>query len=574
VIWLKLTQQTLADYYVKTLESYGVERVFGNPGSTEVPIMHALRSSSIQYILGLHEGPVMGMAGGYASIRRYRFHRDPSICPVGVAMVHSVPGLANAIGNLYATDMSNSPVILIAGYHSTNFQHKDSILSGDLVTMVDQFTKWSHQVIDPGAFPELLRRAFRVAMSPPTGPVFLAIPENFQLKTIASDSLPLGPIPGAGKGDPDDVHDAVDRIHDAENPVMVVGDHPSQSGGTQAVKRAVKFAEITGCIMVGEPYISEINFPTDHDLWVGFLSHHEHRTAELLETIQTDLIIFAGCSTALPHLGTHEEELFPANSKFIHINDEPWQVGKNVPVDSAILGSPGLVLEQLNRELEGTISSSTLKDRKETALETRKNRQNAVVDMYGHSDQPSGDQAISKIFLARCLYNTAPDALVVDESLSSKLALLNEWPLGAGQFFGNKGGGMGFGLPATIGAALAESEVEDPRNVIGFIGDGSYLFYPHALYSAARYDINCTIVIPDNRSYGVLKEVTKHVFDVEEGDYDFEDMEFDPAVDFESSSLAHGARCWTVSDPDQLESSLDTAIQHNGPAVVDVLVRD
>ena len=133
---------------------------------------------------------------------------------------------------------------------------------------------------------------------------------------------------------------------------------------------------------------------------------------------------------------------------------------------------------------------------------------------------------------------------------------------------------LGFGLPATIGAALAESMREQPTPVVGFIGDGSYLYYPQAVYTAARYGIDCTVVVPDNRNYRILKENMLAIMGGSEADYDFLGMDFEPPVDIPANARSHGAAAELLTEPDELESALDAALATPGPTVLDVLVRD
>jgi benzoylformate decarboxylase len=166
---------TGADLFVDALERYGVEHVFGNPGTTELPVLDALSDSDLEYVLGLHEDIAVGMASGYASTRRYHSHHDDDVMPAGVVNLHITPGLAHGIGNVYAAKFAGTPLVITAGNHERDFRHEEPLLYGDLAEMVDQFTKWSAEVLSVEALPTMVRRAFRVALTPPTGPVFLGL---------------------------------------------------------------------------------------------------------------------------------------------------------------------------------------------------------------------------------------------------------------------------------------------------------------------------------------------------------------------------------------------------------------
>lgn len=206
---------TGAGLFVDTLAEYGVKHVFGNPGTTELPVLKALaeRETDTEYVLGLHEDIAVGMASGYASTRRYHSHHHPGINPTGVVNLHITPGLAHGIGNLYAAKWAGTPLVVTAGNHERDFRHEEPLLTGNLERMVDQFCKYSDEVLSVDALPTMLRRAFRVALTPPTGPVFLGLPIDVVMDETSPEEIePLGQIPNAGRGDPVQVERAADLV--------------------------------------------------------------------------------------------------------------------------------------------------------------------------------------------------------------------------------------------------------------------------------------------------------------------------------------------------------------------------
>ena len=160
------------------------------------------------------------------------------------------------------------------------------------------------------------------------------------------------------------------------------------------------------------------------------------------------------------------------------------------------------------------------------------------------------------------------------ERYPSKFALLTRFPLEPEGYLSNKGGGLGYGLPAAVGAALAESLQDDPRTVVGYIGDGSYLYYPNTIYSAVRHDLDLTVVVPDNRNYRILKDNTVKMMGGEEADYEFVGMDFDPHVDIPKNAESHGARGHLVETPEEFPEVYETALESGGTDVIDVLVHD
>ncbi|MFC4551643.1 MULTISPECIES: thiamine pyrophosphate-binding protein [Halorussus] len=570
---------TGADLFVEALEEYGVTHVFGNPGTTELPVMHALADADLEYRLGLHEDVAVGMAAGYASTRRYHADRESrgedggdsgdggSVMPVGVVNLHVAPGLAHGLGNLYGARVAGAPLVVTAGNHSTDFRHEEPILSGDLVDMAEEFTKWSAEVSDVSALPTMLRRAFRVALTPPTGPVFLALP--LDVMTAETDAEPerLGPIPDAGRGDPTQVERAAELVGEADDVTLVVGDGVARSG-VDAVEAAVAFAEAAGARVHGEILACEVDFPTDHDQWVSYIPPDENLAATLMGA---DTLVFVGCSTNTT-LVRHENDLVPDDATCVHVGDDAWQVGKNHPADAAVVGDPGRVLAELADRVRERVDDETRESRLENVAAV-KEMVEAQMARMGEGDAPDDPRA-SKAELVDAIRTAAPDAYVVDEGVTAKYAMLTRWDLEPEQYVSNKGGGLGYGLPAAVGAAIAEEQTDNPRDVLGFIGDGSYLYYPQSLYSAARYDVDLTVVVPDNRNYRILKDNMLNMLGGEEADYDFVGMDFDPPVDVPANAESHGARGRLVEDPDEIADAVADAMDREGPDVLDVLVHD
>jgi len=562
-----MSGQTGADLFVEALADYGVDRVFGNPGTTELPVMEALGESDLEYVLGLHEDIAVGMAAGYASTRRYHRHHDPDVNPVGVVNLHIAPGLAHGLGNLYGAMMTGAPLVVTAGNHETDFRHEEPILGGDLVGMAEPFTKWSEEVLAVDALPTMLRRAFRVALTPPTGPVFLALPLDVMMAETDDDPEPIGPIPTAGRGDPAQIEAAADLLVEAEEPVMVLGDHVAHADGVEA---AVALAEASGARVHAEMLAYEVGFPGEHDQWVSHIPPVEAMAQPLLDT---DTIAFVGCSTNTTTT-YHEGPLVPDDAECVHVGHDAWQVAKNYPADAAVLGDPGEVMAEIAERVEDRLDGVERDARLERVSEFKALVEERMATMGEGNDDPRA----SKAQLVDAMRAAAPDANIVDEGITSKYVMLARWPFRPEQYIGNKGGGLGYGLPASIGAAIAEDQLGEEggqaRDVIGYIGDGSYLYYPHALYTAARYDVDLAVVIPDNRNYRILKDNTLSILGGEEADHEFLGMDFEPPVDIPANVESHGATGRLVDDPAEIQSAVEEAVAADGPVVLDVLVHD
>ncbi|PSQ11890.1 acetolactate synthase [Halobacteriales archaeon QS_5_70_15] len=558
--------RTGADLFTAALEEYGVSYLFGNPGTTELPIMNTLGDSDLEYVLAAHEDIAVGMAAGYAKARAHHAHDEPSINPAGIVNLHIAPGVAHGLGNVFDSSLvgTGAPLVVTAGSHPTDHGFHEPNLGGDLVAMTDQFTKWSAEVSNVNALPTMLRRAFRVALTPPTGPTFLALP--FDVMTARTDATPerLGSIPAAGEGGADGIDRAVDRIAAADEPVLVVGDLVGRAG-PDAVAAAGRLAEVAGMRAHGELKMSEVDFPTDHDAWFGRLPRDQALTADLLDT---DLVVLAGVvsnTTTNPP----EVDIVPSTATTVQVSNQAWELGKNYVADVAVLGDPGAVMARLADRLEGQVPDAEREARVEAMARTRRRLRTGAAD-----DEEPSDPRASDAELAAAMRAAAPDARVVAEAPTTAGAVRAAWAFEPGQYFANRGGGLGYGLPAAIGSAIAERGRQEPRDVVALVGDGSYLYYPQSLYTAARYDVDLTVVVADNRNYRILKDNTLRLFGGEEEAYDFVGMDFDPPVDLAANAVSHGASGRLVEDPGEIESAVANAVAEPGPTVLDVLTRD
>lgn len=560
-----LTERTGAAYVVEALEQYGVKHVFGNPGTTELPVVQALNDSSIEYVLGLHEDVAVGMASGYARTRRYHSHHDEHVNPLGVANLHVAPGLAHGLGNVIGAYFAGSPVLVTAGNYSTDFQHEEPILSGNLEEIVDQYTKWSAEVKNVNALPTMLRRAVRHALTPPTGPVFLSLPLDVMLDGLDADVERLGSIPDAGRGDPAAIEAAATALSDATEPVFVLGDEIARSG-PDAVRAAIELAEASGARVHGEFLPGEISFPADHPQWGHYAPGTERELTELLDT---DTIVFAGCSSATTSIG-HEGPLVPADATIVQLGPDPAELGKNRPADVSVIGDSGHIMTEITERVSDLVPETERKGRLEASREAIER----INEQQRPSDPDPNDSRASKGELGEAMREAALDTLIVNEGVTSSRAVRYHVPFQPEGTITTKSGGLGYGLPAAVGAAIAERERPEPRDVVAFIGDGSYFYYPQSIYSAVRHGVDLTVVVADNRNYRILKDNTLRVLGGDESDHEFVAMDFEPPLDISRNAESYGARSRLVDDPEGIASAIESARDQEGPTVLDILVHD
>ena len=312
-----LTQMLIAE---------GLEYIFGNPGTSEPPLMDALQDfPQLKYVQALQEGTAVGMADGYP-----RATGRPAF-----ANIHIAGGLANGISALYNAYRGGTPLILTAGNSDTRMFMADPVLSGDLVEMTKQYTKWSAEVLHASDIPVAVRRAFKEAKTPPTGPVFLSFPWDTMDDTANLDITPSSPGYFRTRPDTDAVAKASQLLAQAENPVIVVGDRVAQSG---AMAQMVRLAEQLGAKVYAASF-SEVNFPTSHGLYAGLLNLNNPNTRQ--EFAGADVVLADGANVFNSFLYVAEPFLEPT-TKLVHLDSDMGEVEKIYPTAVGILADPGL----------------------------------------------------------------------------------------------------------------------------------------------------------------------------------------------------------------------------------------
>ena len=326
----------------RMLIAEGVEYIFGNPGTSETPLMDALQDlPQLKYVQALQEGTAVGMADGYA-----RATGRPAF-----ANIHIAGGLANGISALYNAFKGGTPLVLTAGNSDTRMLMAEPVLSGDLVKMTSQYTKWSAEVRHTSDIPMALRRAFKEAKTPPTGPVFLSFPWDTMDETADVDVIPSGPGHYRTRPDTDALALASRLLAQAENPIIVVGDRVAQSG---ALPQVVKLAELLGSRVYAAAF-SEVNFPTSHSLYGGMLNLNNPATRQQLAG--ADVVLAVGANVFSSFLYVSEPFLNPA-TKLLHLDNSPWEIEKIYPTEVGILADPAAGLVELYDALTQDMSAS------------------------------------------------------------------------------------------------------------------------------------------------------------------------------------------------------------------------
>jgi benzoylformate decarboxylase len=545
----------VAAVLMEILRAAGVRYLFGNPGTTELPFLDALPDSGLEYVLGLQEATAVAAADGYAQASGR----------VGVVNVHVAPGLANSLSILHNAARSKSPLLVTAGQQDTRFLMDEPILAGDLVRMAEQFTKWSYEIRRPEEAPVALRRALQVALTPPTGPVFLSLPMD--LMGPAVEDTGAGPTPIAARPRPDAaaVARAAELLAGARAPIVIAGDGVARA---QAVAELTALAELVGARVHGEPVYRRTNIAGDHALWRGGLFPSPGAVRKALD--ECDVLLIVGANVFTWFLYT-EGAPFPRGLRVIQIDDDPWEIGRSYPVALGVAADPKTTLAELASALEARMGEAECRAAAARVEKIGRARADVMARVRAAAEGEAERTPIGQAHLMHTLASLLPrDAVVVDESATSLPFVLRYVPFSTpGSFFGGKTGTLGWGMGAAIGVQLGSPG----RKVVATIGDGSLMYAPQALWTAAHYRLPITYVVPNNSSYAILKSgmLTLDLASAKRGIYPGMDL-VEPAVDYVGLARSLGVRAQRVEKPAGLRDALAACLADPGPTLVDVAI--
>ena len=540
---------------MEMLRAEGVEYIFGNPGTSEGPILDELENyPDIRYMLSTQEGAAMGMADAYA-----RYRGEPAF-----VNLHIETGLANGISLLANAAEGNTPLVLTSA-------NKDirKLAEGrtNLVEMVSQFCKWSAEVTHPEQVPGVLRRAFSEAKTHPMGPVYVAFSANALDDEADVEIVPSHRTYGRIAPDTDAIDAAVGILADSENPVLIVGDGVGQSG---ASAEAVRLAEMLGAKVYASFY-SQVNFPTSHPQFLGLANPGMPAGKALLE--DTEAVVAVG-TPVFPGYFYFSGSALKPDTRLIHIDSDATQIGRTEPTDVGIVADPRTAMTALSDALELRMSGAA----KESAI----GRAASVAEEKAAQDAAwqarlNARQDISPMSTERMMTEIAAalpdDAIIVDDSVTTRASVFSALDFDEpGSLLGITGGALGWGMGGTMGVKMANPD----RPVIGIIGDGSAMMTVQALWTAANADIPVVYVICNNRAYRVLKLnmnlYKSEILQQENPTSEYIAMDFPTPFDIAAVAEAMGVYGRKVEDPAEIGAALRDALALGKPAVLDVSI--
>jgi len=529
----------------------GVNYVFGNPGTSETPMMTILPEyKDLDYILVLQEGVAVGMAEGYGR----------STGTVPLVSLHIDNGMANGLSLMIDQLRSGTPMVMTAG-------NKDIRKLGpgrsDLAELARPFAKWSAEITHAGQVPSVIRRAFQEAKTSPTGPVFVGMSANAFDDVADVNIQPSTDVVQNSSTDPNTLEEVCDLLSTASKPIMIIGDR--LNGANQA---AVKLAETAGIPVYGHGSF-EVNFPATHPLWQGNLSV---RNPDAVKAIRSaDLIIAAGC-TVFDDFFYQAEDIIPKSAKLVHIDSDPSSVGKSEPSDIAILAAPSEVITQLaesvSYEFTGTkAEEAALRVKDAASVSSARREAFAKSAMKQRNMSPMSPSTFAATF-ADALPS---DATVFNDGISTGGLIFEAMsPDERGSYYAIRGGAIGWGMGATMGVQLGQPD----RPVVGVMGDGTAIMTIQALWTAANSNIPAVFVICNNRSYRILK-LNSNVYHRMQGlqtPESYVASDFDLPLDFKSQADAYGVEGVRVETPDELTAEIQRGCELNKPLVIDAVI--
>ncbi len=538
---------------LEILRSEGINLLFGNPGTTELAIMEAIGSQKyIKYILGLQESIVVAMADGYARASGQ----------LSAANVHVAPGLGNAMGSLYNAKFYGSPIILTAGQQEIGHGLMEPMLYDSLVPIASPLVKWAFEVQRVQDLERVVRRAAKIALTPPTGPVFISLPGD-----ILDDQIdtPIGnPTRVNTNTRPsDDVLDNVaERILISKSPIIIAG---HELATRNALNQAGELAILIGSPVWQQTVPHGAHFCSEHDCFQGHLSRNQEQVKNIL--VKHDLLIFLG-SDILRMSVMSETDPLPENIDIVHITERTWELGKNYPTEFAIGANvrdtidaliPKIKLKQTDSHL--SIYRTRLEKIKNTNWKSKKNIYTSNILNNSNSLKLSPEYLM--MLIAK---NLPSDAVVVEEGLSSTQTLLNFLTIKhRNQFFGLASGGIGFATAGAIGISLALPD----RPIIAIIGDGSIMYSIQALWTAAHLTLPITYLVLNNGGYEILKQRLKAFRGVE----NYVGMELmKPAIDFAILAKSMGVPGVKVENSQEICNLLKNSSTRPGPLLIEIKV--
>jgi acetolactate synthase-1/2/3 large subunit len=523
---------------VRTLESQGVEVIFGYPGGATLPIYDEVAKSSIRHFLARHEQGAAHMADGYSR----------ATGKTGVCMATSGPGATNLVTGLANAYMDSSPLVAITGQVPRPMIGNDAFQEVDITGITIPITKHNYLLQQASDIPHSIQEAFYLASTGRKGPVLLDIPRDVQLEIFSPHQAKYPALEGyrpTVAGHPGQIKRAGTLLKSAQKPLIIAGGGVSLASARDLLVRLAEKADVP----VVYTLMGKASFPNSHPLCFGLMGYHGRIEANHAIT-NADVIL--GVGTRFGDRSTGPLNTFATQAKIIHIDIDPAEISKNVPSYIPIVGDAGQVLEQL-------VELVPEKKHDQWTLELRQTAE-------GHPLKGKSSGVIIPNIL-RILKSLVPDPIIVTDVGRHQIFTAHYFPVDSSHSFVTSGGlgTMGFGVPAAIGAKVGRPD----RPVIDIAGDGSFMMTCQEVAAAVAEDIPIVVLVMNDYCLGMIKQLQDASYGRR-----YEACKFGKNVDFARLAESMGAAGFKVTREDEIAPAIEQSLAAGRPAVVDCVLED
>lgn len=540
---------------LEVLASEGVEYVFGNPGTTELPLIDALSATpDIHYVLGLQEASVVAMADGYAQ----------AAGKPGFVNLHTAGGLGHGMGNLLNAMTSGTPLVVTAGQQDSRHAITDPLLQGDLVAIARPACKWAAEVTSPAQLPILVHRAFQDAKAPPPGPVFLSLPMDIMeasstVRVPSASHVDRRPIGGSLPA----LAEHLCRITPGRV-AIVAGDEISIH---DAHREVVRLAELLAAPVFGSSWPAHIPYPTSHYLWRGNLPT---KAVDIAIAMRDFDAVFALGGKSFITILYSEASALPEGCELFQLSVDGRDLGRTYPSRLSVVGDIQLSLRALNDLIaaRAETASDDYEHEREAARVAFETRRTAL---HEQADALLTRQPIHPLAAARELAEAIGPVPIVDEAIATAAHLRRFLHNSSTrQYSFLRGGALGWGMPAAVGFSLGIGR----GAVVSLVGDGAAMYSPQALWTAMHEQVPVTFVVINNREYNILKNFMRsqpHYHSARSGNFLAMDL-VNPTIDFVALAASMGMPARQVSRAEDIGPALRSAMATGRPSLVEIVV--
>ncbi len=528
---------------IESLKNMGVKTIFGYPGGQTIPFYDMLYDADMEHILVRHEQCAAHAADGYARASGR----------VGVCLATSGPGATNLVTGIATAYMDSSPIIAITGQVPTHLIGNDAFQEADIIGITMPITKHSYQPKDPDLIPSMIKSSFEIAASGRPGPVLIDVPKEVQEGELTGFDDSIIQTPGYNpttKGNIRQIKKAYDFIKDAKRPLILAGAGVIISNACCELKQLAE--TINAPVMTS--LLGKGAFDETDDLALGMLGMHGRKVSNDYIN-ESDLLIAIG--VRFSDRTTGRLDRFAPDTKIIHIDIDPAEIGKNVEVDLPIVGDARNILSSLNKVLKDYKASDDVNN----WTDMIKQKKQELLPRVSYDDVPLKPQTVIK---------EISEVLTPESILTTDVGQNQMW---AAHFFDTQKprkfissgglGTMGFGFPAAIGAKVACPD--DP--VVSINGDGGFLMVCQELATVHEYDIPVVAVVLENRTLGMVYQWQSLLYNERHSQ-----TLLGNSPDFVKLAESFGVNAVRIEKPGETKEALSSAIKDNEPVLLNVVI--